>query len=300
MFDVSDLRRNWGSRSLNDAMKAVSLILEQNHFDLQRPIVLRNHSSGPVFDIRQDGEQQHRLLTATDDAGRLLQLGFGAASRGLTANELVPDPNYSLDPGLVNEAFSTQGLGDPSEPTDSLLSRERSGTGVPHTEEPYVPVAGWGSALASTQKSNDTEHAPDSAVKLTRDGNPYWWVTEPWKWQVVRCTVTAVNADTLTCNVAAHGKVAAEAITVAKPCYMQQTGWDGVLVDGVTYVYATSQTREATTMSDSSQEDQTVSPLYATTGPCTDIFAAWVGNNSGIAGVGWLDLNVDARQWFAV
>jgi hypothetical protein len=117
---------------------------------------------------------------------------------------------------------------------------------------------------------------------------------------VVRATVTAINEDTLTCSVVANNNVSAEEIVVAKPCYLRQTGWDGVTTDGVSYVYTTSQTREATTTGDSSQEDQAVSPLYSLDGPCPVIFAAWVGNDSGVSNVGWIDLNLDARQWFAV
>lgn len=299
MFQTDSLSRDWGDERVNGFAQAIVDVLRQNEFDLNKPIVFRNAGSGPVFDIKQSGNQQHLVVRASDDVGRLLQLGFGAGSRGLTANEFVPDTNYSLDPTLINEAFSTQG-NLPAEPESSLLSTGRSGTGVPHTAKPFVPVAGWGEALAGLQKSEDTEHAPDSSVKLTRDGNQYWWVNEPWKWQVVRCTVTAINADTLTCNVIANGKVVAESITVAKPCYMRQTPWDDQTVNGILYEYATSQTRTATTMSDSSTEDQTVEPLYSTDGPCPTIFAEWVGNNSGIAGVGWIDMNVDARQWFAV
>jgi hypothetical protein len=296
MFQTDSLRRDWGDPKVNDFAKALTLVLEQQEFNLRSPLIIKNTGSGPVFDIRQSGVAQHKLLTATDEAGRLLQLGFGAASRGLTANEFVPDTNFVLDPALINEVFSTQG-GDPSEPESSLLDGGRSGTGVPHTRKPYVPVAGWGEAFAGLQKSNDTEHAPDSSVKLTRDGNQYWWCTEPWKWQVVRCTITAINADTLTCNVVANGKVVAESITVAKPCYLRQTEWDGVTYDGASYAYTDSQTRTCTVAY--TPENQEVYPAYDTASPCPVIFAHWVGNNSGIAGVGWIDLNIDARHWIA-
>jgi len=295
MFDTSTLERDFGDGQINDLARQVADVLKQRSFYIREPITLRNYGSGPAIDIQQNGLSQHKLISASDSDGRFLQLGFGAASRGITANEFVPDTNYSLDPTLINEVFSTQGNA-PHEADRSLLTEGRSGTGIPHTRKPYVPVAGWGDALAGLQKSNDTEHAPDSAIKLTRDGNQYWWVTEPWKWQVVRCTVTAINADTLTCNVVANGKVIAESITVAKPCYLQQTGWDGQTVGGVTYTYSDSQHRTAATDPYTSTSE-VVYPLYATDGPCPHIYAHWVGNKTGLSGVYWLDLNVDARHW---
>jgi hypothetical protein len=298
MFDTSQLDRNWSGSDLNDLAAAVSSILRQSSFDLHSPLKLRNHGSGPAIKVIQQGGKQHIVLSSTDSLGRVVQLGFGAGSQGLTANELVPDVNYALDPSLISEALATIG-GGPVDPERSLLGEGRSGSGVPHSTEGFTPRAGWGAALAGLQKSNDTEHAPSSAVKLTRDGNQYWWVTEPWKWQVVRCTVTAINADTLTCSVIANGKVTAETITVAKPCYMQQTPWDGVTVGSVTYTYSDSQHRDAATYGGAT-EAQVVSPLYTTSGPCTDIYAQWVGNKTDLSGVYWLDLNVDARQWFAV
>ncbi len=296
MFQTDSLSRDWGDARLNDLAKAVQQVLEQQEFDLVQPLVIRNAGSGPAIDIKQSGKTQHQVLRAKDGDGRLVQIGFGAGSRGLTANEFVPDPNFSLDPTLINEAFSTQGR-TPGEPESSLLSGKRSGTGVPHTSEPYTPVAGWAAALTGLQKSNDTEHAPDSSVKLTRDGNQYWWLTEPWKWQVVRCTVTAINSDTLTCNVIANGKVVAESITVAKPCHLRQTIWDGVTHGGQAYAYTNSQTRTCTT--GYAVENQEVYPAYELTGPCPVVYAHWVGNATGVTDAGWIDLNLDARHWIA-
>jgi hypothetical protein len=298
MFNVNELHRDFGDRNVNKLAKQLAEVLSQREFDITKPIVMRNSGSGPVFDIKQSGSSQHKLITATDSDGKVVQLGFGAASTGITANEFLPNPNFALDPGLINEVFSTQG-NIARNPDRSLLGEKRSGSGIPHTRKPFVPVAGWADAFAGLQKSNDTEHAPDSAVKLTRDGQQYWWCREPWKWQVVRCTVTAINADTLTCNVIANGKVVAESITVAKPCHLRQSLWDGVTAGTITYTYTSSQEREAD-LGSSTTEDQAVSPLYTTTGPCPVIYAAWVGNSTGVANVGWLDLNNDARQWFAV
>jgi hypothetical protein len=297
MFDISRLMQDFGNPETNRLASELKEILEQSKFDITSPIRITNRGSGPVFDIVCRGNEQHRVITAVDDNGAVVELGIGAGSRGLVANEFVPDPNFSLDPTLVNEVFSTQG-NSPREPSSSLLRQGRSGSGVPHAKRPFVPVAGWGEALSHLQKSNDTEHAPDSSVKITRDGNQYWWCSQPWKWQVVRCTITAINADTLTCNVVANGKVLAESITVAKPCYLQQSLWDGVTYDGQSYVYSDSQTRVCTA-GYYSAENQEVYPAYDIASPCPVIYAHWVGNSTNITNVGWIDLNLDARHWIA-
>ena len=116
MFQIDSLLRDWGDPRVNDLAKELARVLEQQEFDINSPLVFRNSGSGPVLEIKQSGIAQHKVITATDEVGRLLQLGFGAASRGLTANEFVPDTNFVLDPTLINEVFSTQG-GTPSEPT---------------------------------------------------------------------------------------------------------------------------------------------------------------------------------------
>lgn len=296
MFDISRLMQDFGSPESNRLAKELIEILEQSHFNIQSPLKITNHGSGPVFDIVQRGAEQHRVITAVDEDGSVVEVGIGAGSRGLVASEFLPDPNFALDPTLVNEVFSTQG-NVASDPSSSLFNLGVSGSGVPHTRKPFVPVAGWAEAFAGLQKSTDTEHAPDSAIKTTRAGNQYWWVTEPWKWQVVRCTITAINEDTLTCNVVANGKVVAESITVAKPCYLQQTPWDGTTYDGASYAYSDSQTRVCTVGYDDTNQE--VYPSYDTASPCPTIFVHWAGNRSGVSGVYWQDLNVDARHWIA-
>lgn len=289
MFDTRRLQRDYSE--LNEAVKDIIEVLEQHTFDLQKPLKLRNHGSGPVFDIRQLGNEQHEILHAIDDTGQVVRLGIGAASAGIVANEFVPDTNFSLDPDQIDEVFRNE-----SYPASSTFGLGVAGDGVPFRET-VTPRSGWGAAFAGLQKSNDTEHAPDSADKLTRNGNVTWWCREAWKWQVVRCTITAINADTLTCSVVANGKVTAETITVAKPCYLRQTDWDGVTYSGVTYTYSNSQTRSADDGGSGGPTTEVVYPSYDTDSPCPVIFAEWVGNNTGITDVGWIDMNLDARHW---
>ncbi|MBT3710125.1 MAG: hypothetical protein HOG19_11835 [Gammaproteobacteria bacterium] len=296
MFDITRLMQDFGNKETNKLASELTEILAQSKFDIKSPISITNRSSGPVFDIVQKGAEQHRVIAAKDEAGSVVEVGIGAGSIGIVASELLPDPNFALDPTLVNDVFSTQGnVARDSE--SSLLNEGVSGSGIPHTRKPFVPVAGWGEAFANLQKSADTEHAPESSVKLTRAGNQYWWPTEPWKWQAVRCTITAINNDTLTCNVVANGKVVAESITVAKPCHLQRTPWDGVTYDGAVYAYSNSQTRTSTV--GYSATNQEVYPAYDLSSPCPAIYAHWVGNSTNISNVGWIDLNLDARHWIA-
>ena len=292
MFDTTPLRRQFDS--VNELGKAVEQVLQQKHFTLHEPLVIRRAGDGPVFDVKHD--TGHIVVNATDAEGRRVQLGIGLGSSGIVANELIPDPNYAIDPGLVHGLFSTQG-NTPRDSDDSGFGQGISGSGRPHEKQPFVPRAGWAEAISNLQKSNDTEHAPGSAIKLTRDGQKAWWVTEPWKWQAVRCTVTTINADTLTCAVVANGNVTAETITVAKPCELQQTPYDGNSVGGFTYTYTDSQTRECEDDATYVTEGQEVFPAYINSGTCPIIYALWVGNQTDLSDVRWIDLNVAARHW---
>jgi len=297
MFDITRLMQDFGSKETNQLAAELKEILEQSKFDIRSPIEITNRGSGPVFDIIQRGVEQHRVIAAVDETGAVVELGIGAGSRGVNASEFVPDPNFSLDPTAINEVFSTQG-NNPRDPSSSLLEHKRSGTGVPHEKKPYVPVAGWADALAGLHKSNDTEHAPDAAVALTRDGQHYWWPTKPEHWHLVRATITSINTDTLTCAIVANGKCVAENVTVARNCYLQRTPWDGETIDGIEYTYTDNQTRTAN--DGVTSETQTIVPAYYTAGslydPCGHIYITWVGNETDVSGVGWVEV-LPHRVW---
>lgn len=300
MFDTSELRRNWGDQNLNDAMDAVALILGQSQFDLHSPLTLNNRGSGPAIRVIQSGDKQHIVLDSSDSEGRVLRLGYGYGSSGITASELVPDVNYALDPALITEALRTTGDGG-SDPERSLLSEATSGSGVPSTVENFSPRAGWGAAFAGLQKSEDTEHAPSGAVKMTRDGQQYWWPTKPEHWHLIRATISAINTDTLTCAIVANGKVVAENVTVARNCYLQRSPWDGETIGGITYTYSDNQTRSADDGVNPA-ETQSIVPAYYTNGslydPCNHIYIAWVGNATDVSGVGWVEV-LPHRVWSA-
>ena len=298
MFDTSPLKRNWRDPETRELAKLLDDLLSQTSFELLQPINLLNFGSGPAIAVKQMSNGI-TAIEQTNQEGQLASVGFGMASRGLVANELVPDPNFAIDPNIVREQLSTQGNDPASRAETDGFNTGVSGSGVPNTLTPMVPTADWGRALTSLQKSNDTEHAPDSADKFTRDGQVSWLVRKPSHWQVLRATVTAINDDTLTCSVVPHGKVVAETITVAKPCTLQMTPWDGVTVDGITYTYTDSQHREADE-GGYAPEEQVVDPPYVLDGPCPEIYVHWVANDVDVTvadGGQWIDLNVDARHW---
>lgn len=296
MFDTSTLRKNWRDPETKELANLLDILLSQTSFEIREPINLANFGSGPAIAVKQmtDGIT---AIEQTNRAGQVASVGFGMASRGLVANELIPDPNFAIDPEIVRQQLSTQGNNPASREETDGFNTGVSGSGVSHTLTPMVPVADWGRGLASLQKSNDTEHATDSADKFTRDGQVSWLVRKPSHWQVLRATVTAINDDTLTCSIVAHGNVEAETITVAKPCTLQRTPWDGETVDGVTYTYSDSQHREADDGGAYAPEDQIVDPPYVTDGPCPEIYVHWVGNQTDIDDCYWIDLNVDGRHW---
>lgn len=294
MFDTRSLERSF--RDADELADAVRKILSSATLQIQSPIIVRNKGSGPAFRVINSGAETHRVLEAIDSAGEEVRLGIGMGSMGIVANELVPDPNFAIDATFAQLAIATAG-NSPSFPNESGYGTKTSGSGRPYNIELLSPRLDWARALTSLQRSTDTEHAPDSADKFTRDGQVSWLVRKPSHWMVLRATITAINDDTLTCSIIANGKVVAEQVTVAKPCTLQRTPWDGETVDGVTYAYTDSQTRTAT--SGGYPVDQVVDPPYSTSGPCPEIYIHWVGNMTDITDCYWIDLNVDGRHWAA-
>ena len=123
---------------------------------------------------------------------------------------------------------------------------------------------------------------------------------------VLRCRITAINNDTLTCLVVDDGTASSPllgtTITVAKDCHLQRTPWHGQTFNGITYTYSDSQTRTAnngvTTVT------QVVYPAYYVHGspytPCAEIYARWVLNKTDVTNVWYIDLNTGARHWVTV
>lgn len=297
MFDTSTLRKNWRDPETKELANLLDILLSQTSFEIREPINLANFGSGPAIAVKQmtDGIT---AIEQTNRAGQVASVGFGMASRGLVANELIPDPNFAIDPEIVRQQLSTQGNNPASREETDGFNTGVSGSGVPHTLTPMVPTGDWGRALTSLQKSNDTEHAPGAMVKLTRDGQVYWWACEPWKLGSIRGQITAVNDDTLTVETTMEGRVPLSEVTIAKPYTLRRTPFDGETIDGVTYTYSDSQHRSVDDGGAYAPEDQIVDPPYsASIEQFSWVFFNWIVNGSGLDEIWWMDENRDSRHW---
>lgn len=288
MFNVDKLKRDFDDP--NDLRDVLINLLKQRHLVFQEPVKIDNRGSGPAFEFVLNGREDSLILKAVNDDNQELRLGIGAASAGIMANEFMPDPNFAVPVEAIDDLFSNAEY-----PGLSGYERNGSGTGVPFAKA-VVPIHGWAEALAGLQKSNDTEHAPDSAEKFTRNGNQYWLCREPWKWGSIRGTITAINDDTLTVTSTANGRVPAQSFTVAKPPHLRRSLFDGLTIGGIAYTYSDSQHREA---DDGvyTPTDEVVYDLYATSGPHSTIYFDWIVNGSGVDSVYWCDQNRGARHW---
>lgn len=289
MFDVRSLDQNWEHAEVRRLAETLKRLLNGT-LDIRSPIVIRNHGSGPVFHVAQMSSGI-TVIEAVNEEGHEVALGFGMASRGIVANEYVP-----LDTFAIDALFAQECLRSGDTPDRSGFGIRTSGSGKPESDAQVKVVADWTRGLLSLQRSLDTEHAPNAADKFTRDGQVSWLVRKPSHWHLLRVRIDTINDDTLECTVIANGKVTEETITVAKPCTLQRTPWDGTTYNGVTYTYSDSQTREA---DDGAYDpvEQVVDPPYDTDSPCPEIYVSWVGNKTDLDGVYWIDVNVDARHW---
>lgn len=262
--------------------------------DVRTPIRLTNHTNGNVLQVVNTGRDDWHGLSIQDAAGRETTIGIGLASAGLVANEVIPDRNFSLDPDAVTAHYNGVTVGSGYGPQQGFFQKL---TGI--------VKGGWGRFFDSYFQSLTTWHPPATADQFSMNGNRKWMPCDPVGWTVLRCCVTAVNNDTLTCVVIDDGSgndpagIIGSTITVAKDCHLQRTPWDGLTIGGVTYTYSDSQTRTAT--SGSGAETQVVYPKYRVEGdsydPCSCIYARWAANRTDVSGVWYIDLNTAARHW---
>ena len=270
--------------------------------DVRTPIRLTNHTNGPGIQIVNTGRDDSQGLSVTDASGREITLGIGLGNQGIVANEIVPNRNFILDATAVQAHFAGSDVGSGYTSQQGFF-RQLTG----------IIKGGWGRFFDSYFQSVKTWHPPATADQFSMNGNRKWMPSDPLGWTVLRCRVTAVNNDTLTCLVIDDGSgpdpagILGSTITVAKPCSLQRTPWDGTSYGGITYVYSNSQTRTAN--DGVTTETQIVEPAYHAFGescsspylgacwPCYDVYVRWVGNRTDIASVYYLDLNVDARHW---
>lgn len=270
--------------------------------DLRTPIKFTNHTNDNALQIVNTGRDDYHGVSVKDADGRETTLGIGLGSRGLVANEVIPSRNFTLDPDQVQAHFTGTDVGSGYTTTQGFW----------HTITGIVK-AGWGRFLDSYTLSPQTWHPPHTADQYSQNGNRKWMPSDPLGWTVLRCRVTAINNDSLTCLVIDDSSgtdpagILGSTITVAKPCSLQRTPWDGTSYNGITYTYSDSQTRVAN--DGVTKETQVVEPAYHAYGescsspylgacwPCYDLYVRWVGNRTDLASTYYIDLNVDARHW---
>jgi hypothetical protein len=91
-------------------------------------------------------------------------------------------------------------------------------------------------------------------------------------------------------------------VNVAKPPLMRKTKYDGLTIDGISYVRNSVNTRTATRVSDSVTQSQKITQDYLTNAiiyAVTNV-AGGVDCTDGTNQLVWLDLNVDGRAWAEV
>lgn len=287
------------ARTLEELKQTLySIFTSAAPIDVRTPLKINNHMNQEAIQIVNTGRDTQYGISVKDSDGRETTLGIGLGSSGIMASEIVPNKNFTLDPSIVAQHFNGQNVG-------SGLGVGVSGSGVPNTIINYEVKPGWGSLLDSYLKSPQTWHPAATADQFSMNGVRKWWPTDPVGWTVIRCRITAVNNDTLTCVVIDDGSgsdpqgIIGSTVTVAKDCHLQRTPWDGQTIGGVTYTYSDSQTRTAN--DGVTTEDQVVYPKYRVDGdsydPCSCVYARWVANRTDLSGTWYIDLNTAARHW---
>lgn len=257
---------------------AVELVNALKHvftrLTLNAPMTLINNTDGPALRIVNQGDRDKDFIEMKNESGEAIDIGVGLRTKGVLANNLVPAPQFRLNPEDVNAVYSTNfdGAGN----NQDNASDQQTGYGGNYGSGNY----------------EDT-------------GDVTTWYPSPWidinfynPTIPPQCvTVSDVQDDVLEVT---RGS---ETFYVAKPPNLQKTPFHNQTVNGITYDYeanppgAGSQTREAD--NGSTTEEQEIVPQYSVGDKLTIIK---VGNGTGAttdAGYDtyWQDLNVDGRTW---
>lgn len=77
--------------------------------ELHRPLEFINRTNGPAMKIYNTGDVDWQGIRLRDNQGNESQLGIGLGNEGITANNLIPDPRYSIDPDDAHRFHSSTG-----------------------------------------------------------------------------------------------------------------------------------------------------------------------------------------------
>ena len=136
-------QKEWSPEVQEFAEALVAALSSADGITLDEPLVLNNKTNGSAIRINNVGSTNHSGLSVINDNGEQSTLGVGMGSEGIVANELVPLVNYSLDPDLVHQKYSSSGKhgGDTTLTPDGRGSKEW----VQHRKQWHGDTGtGWG------------------------------------------------------------------------------------------------------------------------------------------------------------
>ncbi len=105
------------------------------------------------------------------------------------------------------------------------------------------------------------------------------------------------TADVVTCHTWDGTTEGVQLINIALPYLLRRTPFDGQTRDGVSYTYTSNVERSASDGVDN--ETQVIVPGYVDNDEIWATGTNVIIGGVGVAGVVWLDLNLDGRAWAA-
>ena len=319
-------QKEWSPEVQEFAEALVAALSSSDGITLDEPLVLNNKTNGSAIRINNVGSTNHSGLSVINDNGEQSTLGVGMGSEGIVANELVPLVNYSLDPDLVHQKYSSSGKhggdttltpdstenpgGSPSGPgvkkntqggadLKSGYNTGNSGTGIPGlvgVDPPtFVAIAGYGKMLASLQKSSRVNCSDSSTTQGSHPPDTSHQLTLNGNpvWWVKNLHGWAVNRGEVT---AVHDEylevkreIIGDTVTVAKPPALRTSGYDDETIGGITYAGVEGDSQSRTASSGGVSESQSVDPAYDAETAYVDgseIYIRWVSNGTGVTDTG--------------
>lgn len=264
------------------------------------PLLINNQTNGPAIIVNNQGEVNHWGIQVTDPQGRRTILGIGLGNEAIIANNVVPLNWMRLDPEQVARYYGYAGQSGgqtqvtPGASYDDRFQRKLGwpeatqlgappGPGITHTHRVQQEVGSGYTGVYGRPAPAVGGSTPHDVVDKY-EGIP----NGQWGDQIWRGTVNQVLADTLVLDVPGR----AEQVTVARFPFLQQSTFDGVTRNGVTYTYTDAQTRTASKGGD--QETQILVPRYEYG---DTVYFRYIPNGTNVDGVRYLEINGDARGW---
>lgn len=319
-------QREWSPEVQEFAEALVAALSSSDGITLDEPLVLNNRTNGPAIRINNVGDTNHSGLSVINDKGEQATLGVGMGSEGIVANEIVPLVNYSLDPDLVHQKYSSAGRhggdttltpdstenpgGSPAGPgvdkktqsgadLKSGFNTGNSGTGIPGLvgiDPPtFVVIAGYGKMLSSLQKSSRVNCSDSSTLQGSHPPDTAHQLTLNGNplWWIKNLHGWAVNRGEITAvydeYLDVKREIIGDTVTVAKPPALRTSGYDDETISGITYAEVEGDSQFRTATSGGLSESQIVDPAYGSETAYvggSEIYIRWVSNGTGVTDSG--------------